>query len=140
MTDEAGTSEIPAANHFAWMRTQLGLERTAMAWIRTSVSLTGFGFTIVKFFQEMASMESRNGHVLHPEAARDLGLLLIGAGIACSLLAIYQYVTISRHLHKTEFGTLAGRNAPYRFAPVLTISAVVGLVGCFALVSVFFRF
>jgi len=38
-------------DHFAWLRTRLALERTAMAWIRTSIALIGFGFTIVHFFE-----------------------------------------------------------------------------------------
>ena len=133
------TSTPPVENHYAWIRTQLGVERTAMAWVRTSVSLTGFGFTIVKFFQEMAGMAS-NGHHLNPESARNLGLILIAAGIGCSLLSVYQYVAISRHLRQTEFGSAVSRRAGYRLTSVLAISAAVGLVGCVAFISVLFRF
>jgi hypothetical protein len=33
-----------AADHFAWIRTRLALERTIMSWLRTAVALIGFGF------------------------------------------------------------------------------------------------
>ena len=37
-------------SHFAWLRTRASVERTLMSWIRTAVSLIGFGFAIVQFF------------------------------------------------------------------------------------------
>jgi Domain of unknown function (DUF202) len=33
-----------ADSHFGWLRTRLSLERTMMSWLRTAVSLIGFGF------------------------------------------------------------------------------------------------
>ena len=33
-----------AESHFAWLRTRLAVERTMMAYLRTAVSLIGFGF------------------------------------------------------------------------------------------------
>ena len=32
-----------AESHFSWLRTRLSVERTLMSWVRTSVSLIGFG-------------------------------------------------------------------------------------------------
>ena len=40
-------------SHFGWIRTRLAVDRTLLAWLRTSVSLIGFGFTIVQFFQRL---------------------------------------------------------------------------------------
>ena len=37
-------------SHFSWLRTRLAVESTLMSWVRTSISLIGFGFTIVQFF------------------------------------------------------------------------------------------
>jgi uncharacterized membrane protein YidH (DUF202 family) len=44
----AGRFEVraTAADHFAWVRTRLALERTMMAWQRTAVALIGFGFAL----------------------------------------------------------------------------------------------
>ena len=37
--------------HLAVLRTLMGADRSLMAWIRTALSLVGFGFTIYKFLQ-----------------------------------------------------------------------------------------
>ena len=35
--------------HFSWLRTRMSAERTLMSWVRTAISLIGFGFTIFQF-------------------------------------------------------------------------------------------
>ena len=50
------TVRTTAEAHFAWLRTRLALERTIMAWVRTAVSLIGFGFAIVQFFDRLQQM------------------------------------------------------------------------------------
>jgi putative membrane protein len=47
---------VTADSHFAWLRTRLALERTMMSWVRTAVSLIGFGFAIVQCFERMQQM------------------------------------------------------------------------------------
>ena len=47
---------VTAGSHFSWIRTRLSLERTMMSWIRTAVSLIGFGFAIVQFFERLQQM------------------------------------------------------------------------------------
>ena len=44
---------LNVATHFAWLRTRMAAERTLEAWVRTAISLIGFGFTIVKFFERL---------------------------------------------------------------------------------------
>ena len=61
-----------ATDHFAWLRTRLAVERTLMAYLRTSVSLIGFGFAIVQFFDRLEQMPGANT-ARFPEAARDPG-------------------------------------------------------------------
>jgi inner membrane protein YidH len=43
---------LTADTHFGWLRTRLSVERTLMSYLRTAVSLIGFGFTIVQFFKD----------------------------------------------------------------------------------------
>jgi putative membrane protein len=45
-----------ASDHFSWLRTRPSVERTMMSWVRTAVSLIGFGFTIVQFFDRIQEM------------------------------------------------------------------------------------
>ncbi len=59
------------SDHFAWLRTRASVERTLMSWIRTAVSLIGFGFTNVQFFQRMQELPGVTP-ALHPVAPRDL--------------------------------------------------------------------
>jgi len=59
----------------------MSAERTLMAWMRTAVSLIGFGFTIVQFFERLKTMAGVAPAAVGSEAPRYLGLALIGAGI-----------------------------------------------------------
>ena len=45
---------VSADSHFAWIRTRLAVENTMLAYLRTSVSLIGFGFAIVQFAELVA--------------------------------------------------------------------------------------
>jgi inner membrane protein YidH len=45
-------------------RTFMAQERTLMAWIRTSVCLISFGFSIYKFFDYLAKAEQAPGVVM----------------------------------------------------------------------------
>jgi putative membrane protein len=54
-------------SHFGWIRTRLSVERTLMSWVRTSVALIGFGFTIVQFFERLPKMTGVAPAIL-PEA------------------------------------------------------------------------
>jgi putative membrane protein len=48
-------------NHLAWVRSALALERTMTAWLRTAVSLIGFGFAIVQFFARIGHVPDARG-------------------------------------------------------------------------------
>ena len=47
---------VTSDSHFGWLRTRLSIERTMMSWLRTAVSLIGFGFAIVQFFERLENM------------------------------------------------------------------------------------
>ena len=55
---EADRFEVRATadTHFGWLCTRLSVERTMMSWVRTAVSLIGFGFAIVQFFERLQQM------------------------------------------------------------------------------------
>src|SRR5271169_5958963 len=97
-------------SHFGWIRTRLALDRTLMAWVRTSVSLIGFGFTIVQFFQRLHDMEGV-APARRPQAPRDLGLTLIGAGIVIMVISAWQHRRVVRYLWSKPFKPLAGQDA-----------------------------
>ena len=63
-------------SHFAWLNARLALEMTMMSWIRMAITLIGFGFTIVQFFERLNDMEGV-APAAQPFAARYVGLVLI---------------------------------------------------------------
>ena len=61
-----------------------------MAWIRTALSMIGFGFSIYKFFQYQAE-EIAAGNIRRPQAPRNLGLSLIALGTLALAAATWQH-------------------------------------------------
>jgi putative membrane protein len=136
------TVKVSAESHFAWIRTRLSLERTMLSWIRTAVSLIGFGFTIVQFFERFGKMEGV-AEAVQPDAPRYLGIALIVAGSLALAISIWQYWWGIRYLSTGAFRPVAGvHERPWKVpfqSPVFAIAAFVGLIGIFAFVSVFTR-
>src|SRR5215510_206591 len=89
--------KVTADSHFAWIRTRLALERTATSWVRTAVSLIGFGFTIVQFFERLNSMQGV-APAVNPHSARYIGLALIGTGVIALVITAYQYRLMVRYM------------------------------------------
>jgi putative membrane protein len=98
---------VTGDSHFAWLRTRASIERTILSWNRTAVSLIGFGFTIVQFFQRMQELPGVNP-TLHPAAPRDLELALIACGIVALVISAWRYHWTIRYLWSGSFAQLAG--------------------------------
>lgn len=128
-----------AADHFAWLRTRLAIERTMMAWVRTGVSLIGFGFTIVQFFDRIGTIPGV-APARFPEAPHYLGLMLIGCGDAALASAIWQYHFGIRYLWSGPFAAIAGIHREPRQTPILAVTFALILVGLFAFFAVLLRF
>jgi putative membrane protein len=127
------------SNHFAWLRTQLGLQRTLMAAVRTAVSLIGFGFTVAQFFQRMQSNVKGLENV-RPEAPRNLGLLLIAAGIISLIVATWQYHFTNSYLRRGAMKSIAMIDEKPLHTSSYVIAIVVTLIGIAAFASVFAKF
>jgi putative membrane protein len=127
-------------NHFAWLRTQLGLERTLMAAVRTAVSLIGFGFTVAQFFQRLRGSVLTDAGRMGPDAPRNLGLVLIGAGVVSLAIFTWQYHSAHAYLRGEPYKSIAGiAEEPMHSSTYLTSFAVM-LIGVAAFVAVFARF
>jgi putative membrane protein len=132
-----------ADSHFGWLRTRFSLERTMMAWLRTAVSLIGFGFAIVQFFERMPQLPGALP-AYHPRAPQFLGLALISAGVLALLISLWQYWWAARYLRSGSFAALAGiegmspRNVALQ-SPVIAIAILLVCIGLFAFFAVLLR-
>jgi putative membrane protein len=145
MTDQARLSNtdrfevrVTADSHFAWLRTRLSVERTMMSWLRTAVSLIGFGFAIVQFFERLEQMTGARAPA-HPDAPKYLGLALISAGVLSVLISIFQYWWMSRYLRAGRFAQIAGMGTDAMQSPVIAVAVLLALIGAFAFAAVLLR-
>lgn len=140
MSDAQGRFDASPSvgNHFAWARTQLALQRTLMAAVRTSVSLIGFGFTVAQFFTRMQEMEGMRE--IGAELPRNLGLVLIAAGVLSLAIFTWQYRAASLYLRSGPFKEIAYTSKrPLHSSTYLTAFAVM-VIGVAAFGSVFIHF
>ena len=84
---------------FALIRTAFSSERSLMSWIRTSVSLYSFGFTITKFVDYL---EHQGEGSQFSEGPRRLGLALICMGLLVLVLAVVEHMR--RLVRMTQLG------------------------------------
>jgi putative membrane protein len=129
---------VTADSHFAWLRTRLSVERTLMSWIRTAVSLIGFGFAIVQFFDRMQQMPSVNP-ARFPDAPRYLGLALIFCGVLALVVSLWEYRWTLRYLWSGSFSPLAGMTKEGKQTPIVAVAALLIFIGLFAFVAVLLR-
>jgi putative membrane protein len=99
------------------VRTIMAADRTLMAWVRTSLSMLSFGFTIYKFLETAAQKEE----LARVNSPQQVGLFLAGVGTASMVLGVISYWTTLKDLQRTEEFRL-GR-------PSLLISVVMMVAG-----------
>jgi putative membrane protein len=106
--------------------------------LRTAVSLIGFGFVIVQFFERMKQMPgSRPAE--YPHAAEYFGLALISCGVLALIISVWQYWWTIRYLWGGAFAALAGMTKEGKQSPILAIAILLILIGIFAFFAVLLR-
>ncbi len=129
---------ITADTHFGWIRTRLSVERTMMSWVRTAVSLIGFGFAIVQFFERLQQIPGTRP-AYTPNAPVYLGLALIACGILALFISIWQYWWTVRYLGSGSFAPIAGMKEGGMQSPVLAVAILLIGIGLFAFFAVILR-
>jgi putative membrane protein len=124
--------EINISTELAKERTRAAADRTLMAWIRTCLSLIGFGFGIAKFRDILADAGLHAGPG-HMHSTLIFGLSFISLGIFGLLAAVVQHWRILQHIKVGNFQYTG-------FRPVVMITAILLLlVGLFAFISILLR-
>jgi putative membrane protein len=133
---------VTSDSHFGWLRTRLSLERTMMSWIRTAVSLIGFGFAIVQFFERFEQMTAARA-ADYPKAPQYLGLALIASGVLALLVSIWQYRWTVHYMWSAPFTSIAGMRTgatkEQMQSPVVAIAILLTGIGLFAFFAVLLR-
>ena len=112
----------------ALVRTALSSEQTLMSWVRTSLSLFTFGFSITQFFYYLEQQQEDSHFSAGP---RRLGISLIGVGILVLILAMVEHVQRLRKMREQGLPSDSGS-----FLPIGSAGAILA-IGIVALVSVF---
>jgi putative membrane protein len=115
----------------SYERTRMAADRTLMAWIRTSLSMISFGFTIYKFFQYLYESNALAPGI-HIYGPRNLGEVLVILGTVLMGFAIVEYVLYQRLLSRQ-----AGRKFPVSTTLIGALLMIV--LGFFALANLLFR-
>jgi putative membrane protein len=127
-----------ADSHFGWLRTRLSLENTMMSELRTAISLIGFGFAIVQFYERLQQMPGALP-AYFPGTSLYLGLALIGCGIATLIIAICQYRWGIRYLWGGSFAAIAGVTEEVWRSPQIAVAILLIVIGLCAFFAVLFR-
>jgi len=110
----------------AMVRTKFSSERSLLAWLRTSVSLFTFGFTIIKFIDHLGK---RQKGVQFLEEPYTLGLILICVGILVLVPVVVQHVRRVRRAKELGMPTISRFSLPIGAATALFVIGIVTLIG-----------
>jgi len=110
------------------MNTLMAADRTLMAWIRTSLSLLSFGFTIYKILQGFQDVTGK--FVVRQEVPRNVGIFLTGMGTFAMVMGTIEYWRTLKVLHQPRIFT-----RPRGPLIMALIMSVMGLVLFFSITS-----
>ncbi len=121
--------DLNANTRLAMQRNVMAADRTLMAWIRTSLSLIGFGFTLSKVFQSLAErnvfVKGPAGKVWSPEA---VGMALLSLGVVALIAAVFN--------HHHDMKELRAAGLKKRLSLTTAVASALAVVGCWGLLSV----
>ena len=115
------------STNLARERTRKAADRTLMAWVRTSLSMIGFGFTIAK----LGDLAEKTGGYDDPID----GMLVFGAsfmvlGVVALVGAIYQYRGVNQAIESGSYEYESRRPL------AITVAVILIWVGLFGTVAI----
>ena len=110
-------------------RNFMAAERTLMAWIRTSLSLISFGFTVGKFFDYLAAEKGKpiRGFIARMLGPDGIGIALVALGTFALLFALVD--------HRGTIKRLRGEGFQARRTPAIVVATILVVLGISAILS-----
>jgi putative membrane protein len=110
-------------------RNLMAAERTMMAWIRTSLSLISFGFTVGKFFDYLAADKGKpiRGFLARMMGPDGVGMVLVALGILALGFAIVD--------HRNTVKRLQGQGLEKRRSAAIVVAMILVVLGISAILS-----
>lgn len=129
-TDGASDPRAELANSrtdFAKIQTQLGLDRTTLAWIRTTLTITTFGFGMIGYFRSIAEKIDTPRNVQLHQGAIKFGVTLVLLGIAATVLSGISHWFSLRSIRRGDNLVLTQWPLSITLAMLLSILGLAGL-------------
>ena len=127
----SATSVAPGRNTATELtkeRNRLAADRILMAWIRTALSLIGFGFGIGKAYEYLKSVGIHD--TVDPiRSTLIFGASFIGLGMLALVAAVTQHTRILQRLEAPDYAYNAMRPIAVTVAVLLLMIGAFGLVG-----------
>lgn len=129
MTETNPTPQVPnPGTELAKERNRAAEERTLMAWIRTSLSLIGFGVGVDRI---VAAIYQSLGGVINPfRLSRFLGLSFVALGTFAMLYAALDHRHQLQRIQRNDLVYL------HRHSPSLVVAYVLAALGTVAFVGI----
>jgi putative membrane protein len=129
MADANSTPNVPnPGTELAKERNRAAEERTLMAWIRTSLSLIGFGFGIDRI---VAAIQQSLGDAVNPvQLTRILGLSFVALGTFAMLYAALDHREQLKRIQRNDLIYL------HRHSPSLVVAYVLAVLGTVAFIGI----
>jgi putative membrane protein len=117
----------------ALVRTMLAAETSLMAWVRTSISLYAFGFSVITFFDYLSKQIEETRSMMVPML---LGFTLICVGIFSIIMAIIEHKRIRKRLQELGLPFISKISLPISSATALFIIGILSLIAIILHISV----
>ncbi|MDB5772210.1 MAG: hypothetical protein JWM42_2584 [Burkholderia sp.] len=113
--------------NLALQRTYLANERTLESWVRTALSMIGFGFTLGKIAQASGGDQVQGMFGRHTWSISGIAYFLVVVGLVALLGATIQHWIREHQLH--------AMGLPHQFSIAFIVALLVGAIGIFALTA-----